>query len=160
MVKPPKNRSSITRACCGSSSDKSSNASSSATRSRSHSLRHTGGLIERKRRQGAASLFRMTMTGVIHQNAPHHPRGDGEKVHPVAPLHAFLVNQAKVRFINQRRALQGMLASLHRQMTPRNIAQLIVNEGHQPVEGALSPRFQPISSSVIPGNRVPVYKKL
>ena len=68
---------------------------------------------------------------MVDQNVPHQLGGDTEKVSPVLPLGSVLPDQTKVRLVNQRGALQGVVAALALKITARHAAQLAVNKWDQ-----------------------------
>jgi hypothetical protein len=61
------------------------------------------------------------MASMIHQDAAHQARGDGEEMGAVSPLHPPLVHEAEVRLIHQCGALQGMIPIFRRQTSPRDV---------------------------------------
>jgi hypothetical protein len=54
------------------------------------------------------------MPGMVHQNAPHHLRGDAEELRPVLPAHSPLTDQPEVRLMDERGALERMAGRLAR----------------------------------------------
>ena len=64
---------------------------------------------------------------------------------PVLPLHAFVVDQSHVGFIDQRRRLQAVAGLLALQVVVRQTVELVVHNRGQPSERALvavGPRTQ------------------
>jgi hypothetical protein len=51
---------------------------------------------------------------MIHENAPHHLRRDTEKLRPILPGDAVLIDQPQVRFVNECGRLQGMFGRSRR----------------------------------------------
>jgi hypothetical protein len=56
---------------------------------------------------------------------------------PVLPLHAFVVDQPQVGFIDQRRRLQAVAGLLALQVVVRQAVELVVHDRGQPSERAL-----------------------
>jgi hypothetical protein len=69
----------------------------------------------------------------IHQDPPHQVGGDSVKLLPIVKL-SGAVNQAKVGFMNQRRALQGVIHTLVPQVVARHTAQFAVNQRYQRIK--------------------------
>ena len=63
--------------------------------------------------------------GVINQHAAHHLRGDANEVRPVLPGSLGLIDQTKVRLVDQRSRLQRMVGSFAPHLS------------HEPTGGAL-----------------------
>jgi hypothetical protein len=62
---------------------------------------------------GVAASFRVpTISSVINENAPHHLRGNGEKVSAILPMHIPLIHEPKKGLVDQRRCLQRVSRSL------------------------------------------------
>jgi hypothetical protein len=74
---------------------------------------------------------------VVHEDAPHHLRGDAEEVGAVLPLHAALVHQAQVGLVHERRRLERVLRGLAAHRPRRAPPQLGVHLGQQPVASCL-----------------------
>ena len=71
----------------------------------------------------AASAFEVTTSGMIDQNTAHHlltPRKTG----PVPPLHALVIHQTHIRFIDQGSRLEAVVAVLTSHVAVRQPAQL------------------------------------
>src|SRR5262249_44804020 len=86
---------------------------------------------------GASPSPGLMATGVIHQNAAHLLRRDGEKMHAVLQIMALLVDQFEVSFVNQSGRLQGMIGTLPAQITSGQLAQFVINQRHQLIESLL-----------------------
>ena len=69
-------------------------------------------LVERHHATPAAPLGGVALARVVHENAAHHLRRDAEEVRPALPLNPILVDQPKIRLIDQRRWLQRMVGTL------------------------------------------------
>jgi hypothetical protein len=79
----------------------------------------------------------MLRTGIIHQDAADHLGGDGVEAGAIAPLDVLLVHQAHEGLVDQRSALQGVVAALAAQVGGSQPAKLPINERHQLFEGGL-----------------------
>ena len=75
--------------------------------------------------------------GVIHQDAPHDPRRNCEKMRAVLPLHAREVNQTHVGFVDQGSCLQTMAGALASHIVVGQATEFLVNGRRQPLERAL-----------------------
>ena len=51
-------------------------------------------------------------------------------------------NQLDVRLVNERVGVEGMVGALSAQMPPRDLPQLVVEHGHQPIGGSLASTVQ------------------
>jgi hypothetical protein len=71
---------------------------------------------------------------VLDQNLPHQPRRHSKKVRPILELGKPLPHQPNVSFMDERRALQGVVGTLPLQKIVRHATQLAVNDGHESVE--------------------------
>jgi hypothetical protein len=71
---------------------------------------------------------------MFDQNAPHRPRSDPEKVGPVGK--AFHpAEQSQVSLMDQGSRTQGVVRALAAQLRRRELAQLVVDQGEEPVHG-------------------------
>ena len=64
--------------------------------------------------QPAAALLGASSPRVVDQNPPHHAGGDAEEVRAIAPLDLPLIDEAHVRFVDERRRLQRMTGASRR----------------------------------------------
>ncbi len=76
------------------------------------------------------------MPGVVHQNLAHRRRGDAEEVGAILPGDAALIDHLQVGFVHERRAVHGAPGPPSAELAARNPAQVVVDERHEPVEGA------------------------
>ncbi len=74
--------------------------------------------------------------GVIHEDAPHHLRGDGEEVGASAPPN-LLIDQADVCLVNDGGALEGMTCAFAPHIVSCEPAQLAVDHGSESLEGSV-----------------------
>src|SRR5579864_997820 len=72
---------------------------------------------------------------MVHQDAPHHLRGDGEKVRTVLPRQRSGACKPQVGFVDQRRGLKSVVRSLTAQVTPGDAMQFLIDQGNQAFEG-------------------------
>src|SRR4030095_16739634 len=82
---------------------------------------------------------------VVDEDAAHGLRRCRHEMRPVLPLHAFVVDQPHVGFIDQRRRLQAVAGLLTLHEVVRQTVELVVHDRGQPGERALvavGPRTQ------------------
>jgi hypothetical protein len=60
----------------------------------------------------AAPLAGLARTRRIHQDMPHHARCHCEEMRTVLKVGRLLLDQTKIRFVNQRSGLQGVVRAL------------------------------------------------
>ena len=99
-------------------------ASSSATRSAARSPPTT-------------AAFQIVAPRIFHQNAPHQLGRNGEEMGSILPLHALIIHEAHVGFVDQGGSLQAVAGALVFHVAARQAAKLVIDDGGQPVEGAL-----------------------
>jgi hypothetical protein len=107
--------------------------------------RQIDGFIQRQHLRAAPAFIALLRPGVVHQDAAHHLTADGEEMGAVLPLGLLLIHQAKPRFVDQGRALQGVVAALAAEMAMSQPTQLAINQRRKLVHGrlvALSPLAQ------------------
>ena len=83
--------------------------------------------------------------GMVHQDAPHHLRGDGEELAPVLPGGRALAEQAEVGLVHEGRGLQRVARPLATQAVRRPPPQLLVDQRKEAVAGGdvpLAPGLQ------------------
>jgi hypothetical protein len=74
---------------------------------------------------------------MVYQDAAHHLTAYGEEVGAILPPGLLLIHQAKPRFVDQGRALEGVVAALAAKMAVSQPVQLSVDQGRQLVDGRL-----------------------
>lgn len=57
----------------------------------------------------------------------------------ILPVHALIVDQARVAFVNQRGRLEAMASALTPHVTIRQAMKFVVDRGSQPLERILIP---------------------
>ena len=134
--KPPKYRSSTICPWRASIADSSVRASSRTTRSRPPGVGRRYLVIEVGAHQGIRALGGAPRARVVHQDPPHHLRGDAVEVAAVLPGDAVLAGQAHERLVDQRRRLQRVIHALVPQVAGGAVPQLVVDQRHQLVAGA------------------------
>src|SRR4029453_19408658 len=72
----------------------------------------------------------------IHQDPPHHLRGNCEELGTVLPLDAAPPDQPQVRFIDQFGRLPAVTRSFPGKESPRHLTQLVLDENRQLTERA------------------------
>ena len=95
----------------------------------------------------SASTFRTPSSRVIDQDSSHHSGRHSEEVSAVAPFHATLIDESRVRLTNQRRRLEGMSIRLSSHVAGGQPAQVRIDRWHEVVERfatALAPGDQQI----------------
>src|ERR1035437_7203573 len=85
----------------------------------------------------SASAFQVVAPGMLYQNAPHQLGRNREKMGSILPLHALIIHQAHVGFIDQGRGLEAVAGALAFHVAARQAVELVINDGGQPVERAL-----------------------
>ena len=73
--------------------------------------------------------------GGVHQDASHHPRRDREEVRAVLPLHLVGGGQPQIDLLDERRGLECVMWAFAAHVSPRQQAQLVMHERHEPIEG-------------------------
>jgi hypothetical protein len=81
-------------------------------------------------RTAAAALAGVPGARAIDEHAAHHPRGDGQELRPVLPVHAPLIDEAHVGFVHERGGLQRMSGPLPPQVRGGAAAQLGIDQTH------------------------------
>ena len=88
---------------------------------------------------GAAPRFSIVAPRVVDQDAAHRLGRHGEEVGAVLPVHALVIDQPHVGFVDQRRRLQAVAGALAVSCTARQAAELVVHDRGQLGERALVP---------------------
>jgi hypothetical protein len=71
------------------------------------------------------------MASALHQNAPHRQRGSGKEMPAPIPL-ARLSRDTKIRFVNQRGRLKGLMRlPLTGKPGPRELSQFVIDFRHE-----------------------------
>ena len=73
----------------------------------------------------------------VHENPPHHLRGDAEEVRAVLPTRRLPVDEAQVGFVNQGGGLEEVVVALAAHVTAREPVQLGLDERGQAFERLL-----------------------
>src|SRR5580700_8995537 len=76
-----------------------------------------------------------------HGNRRHfeHLSRDREKMSAILPLHAFVVHQPHIRFVDQSGSLQAVAGTLTFHIVPRETVEFVIDDRGQPVEHAAVP---------------------
>ncbi len=96
-------------------------------------------LIDRHARDTLAALGRIVATGVVDEDPPHDLCGDPEEMRPIPPIDLALIDESQIRFVDERRRLQGVARPLTTKLAPRDAAQLGVHERQQLIERTVIP---------------------
>ena len=78
---------------------------------------------------GATPFGGRMRAGMIHQDLPHHPRGNREELRAVLPAHAAQVHEAQVRLVDERCRSQRVVGPLRAQSPARDSTQIVVHDG-------------------------------
>src|SRR5208337_3240112 len=92
-------------------------------------------LVERQL-MSAATLCRAVPARVLDQNLPHQLRRNGEEMLAVRKSSRGPLAQPEISLMDQRRALQGVVAALFPEVPVRLTAQFVVDPGNQALERA------------------------
>ena len=76
--------------------------------------------VEIDMRRTIAALRGRAAARVVHENPPHHLRGEAVELRATFPIDLLLVDHAQERFVNECRALQCVRVALVTQMTSRH----------------------------------------
>ena len=87
----------------------------------------------------ATTPFQVVAPRMLHQNAPHQLGRNGEEMSAILPLHALVIHQAHIGFVDQGRGLQAVAGTLTIHVTARQAVELVINDGGQRFERALVP---------------------
>src|ERR1051326_1932072 len=97
--------------------------------SRSHEI-----LFELQDEAAAAPLTAQTAASMIEQDLPDDSGGNTQEMRAAAPIDAIVIDQPKVGFVHQRRALQRVVRALAPKIRGGAGAQLAINQRHQLVK--------------------------
>ena len=78
---------------------------------------------------------RVSLAGVIHQDAANGPGGNGKEMRPVSPHHPTLVDETEIGFVDQGGGLEGVVGPLVPQLPSRDTPEIPVDRGIEPVRG-------------------------
>ena len=76
-------------------------------------------------------------TGMLEDDPPHHLSGHTEELSPILPLDPVLIDQLEEGLVDQSGGLQGVILPLVSHVPLRLSVQLIVDHGHEVLEGGL-----------------------
>ena len=85
------------------------------------------------------AALRVAAPRTLDKDTAHRLRGDGKKMGAVLPVHALVVDQAHVRFVDQRCGLQAVAGTLTFQEIMRQTVEFGVDDRRQSCERALVP---------------------
>ena len=89
-----------------------------------------------------AAPLRAALPRVVHQHAAHDLRGQRQELLAVLPFERALSGQPDEGLVDQRGALQGVIAAFARQLPARHAPQVVVDQRPERIEGGLSPSAQ------------------
>ena len=105
----------------------------------------------------AAALPGRAVTGVVHQDPPHHARRQAEELGPVPPVDPALVHQPEIGLVHQGGGLEGVAGGLAAQVLGCQAMQLLVDHGEHLIEALLvapAPVQQPLGDGARGGGRI------
>ena len=85
------------------------------------------------------SAFHVPAARMVDENAAHRLGRHGKEVGAVLPVHALVVDEPHVGFVDERRRLQAVAGALTSQAAPGETAKLVVDDRRQLGERALVP---------------------
>jgi len=85
----------------------------------------------------ARAAFQVVTPRMLYQNAPHQLRRNREKMGAILPVHALIIHQAQVGFVDQCRGLETVAVALTLHVATRQAVELVINDGGQPFERSL-----------------------
>ena len=88
---------------------------------------------------GAAPALDVVAPRVVDEDAAHGLRRHRKEMGAVLPLHALVVDQPHVGFVDQRRGLQAVAGALALHVVVRQTVEFVVHDRRQPGERALVP---------------------
>ena len=97
------------------------------------------GRIDRQVMDALAPLARVVATGVVDKDPPHDLRGHTKEMRAIPPIDPPLIDQSQIRFVDERRRLQGVPHPLASKLARGDAAQLGIHERQQLVEGTVVP---------------------
>ncbi len=92
------------------------------------------GLVQGEFLLQAASLGAPPASRVVHEDLPHHLGCNSQEVRSVLPAHPTLSSQAQIGFVDERRALKGVVEAFFSKIPLRQAPQLFVENGSCLVE--------------------------
>src|ERR1017187_4464999 len=103
---------------------------------------HHGRLVQGNM-QHIAPAFQVMAPRVVNQNAPHQLARNREKMGAILPLHALVIHQSHVGFVDQGGGLQAMTGALTFHVASRQAVKFVIDDWSQAVESS--------SISITPG---------
>jgi hypothetical protein len=97
-----------------------------------HLGRNHEGLVEIHALGGTSALGVAAGAGVIHQNAAHEPRADGEEMSAILPLYFLDIDEPQVSFVDECRGLQSMSEAFAGEAALGYLAQLRIDQCENP----------------------------
>lgn len=109
-------------------------------------------VVERDPRPPARSLGHLAAPRVVHEDAPHHLGGDGEKMRPTLPIAVSFADQSKVHLVHEGGRLQDVPRPLAAKSGRRPAAKLPMDHRNELIprgEIAFAPRVEQSGDVVI-----------
>ena len=152
---PPKKRSSMMRAFCGSTAASASSAVVELHEIEIVAIRHLERRVERHPLRVAAALLRARLAGLIDEEMPDDPRRHREEVGAAGPVAVAVGDQAQIRLVDERGRLQERAGRFAAHVVRGQAAQLVVDDREELVPRALVPRAPaPQEHGHVAGGRV------
>jgi hypothetical protein len=80
---------------------------------------------------------------IVHENLAHEAGSDSEEMGAILPLRLIVIGEPEENLVDQRRRLQGMIASLAIEAERRDAAKLGVNQWYELSLGLPIPLSKP-----------------
>src|SRR5689334_13181510 len=91
----------------------------------------------------ATALGAVSGARMVHEDLPHEVGRNTEKMRTVLPWSAFGADEAEIRLVDERRALQGVAGTLASQKALRETVQLAIDERHEAIQRVRVTGFRP-----------------
>ena len=85
----------------------------------------------------AATALDVAAPRMVHQDAAHHLRRHGKEMRAILPLHARVVGQAHIGFVDQGGRLQAVARALATHVVAGQTMQLGIDDGRQPASNRM-----------------------
>ena len=92
---------------------------------------------------GVRAPLRIAPTRVVDEDAAHGLRRNGQEMGAVLPLHALVIDQPQVGFVDQRRRLQAVAGALALHVVVRQTTEFVVHDRRQQSERRCPRRSTP-----------------
>ena len=103
------------------------------------------GVVQAQLLRAIAAALRTALPRVVDQHATHDLRGQRQELLAVLPVEHALPGEPDEGLVDQRRALQGVIAAFARHLAAREPAEVVVDQRPERIEGsafAIGPALQ------------------